>query len=160
MNNELTKGREPRQRNYTCGFLFNSDGSCILLIAKKRPQWQVGFYNGIGGKIEEGETSLECMRREFREETGLDIQEWQRFAFLHDMRNYQVDFYFTYYSGLLTDAQNMTDEELGIFEVDNLPNVIPNLTWLIPMALNIHRDNADTFEVVEYVAGTEVVKGE
>src|SRR5687767_2261708 len=60
----------------------------VLLVRKARPEWQAGLLNGIGGKIQHlpirpqdtelrWESSLEAMRREFTEETGLSVDlEW------------------------------------------------------------------------------------
>lgn len=65
-------------QEYACGFLFSEDRSRVLLIRKRRPAWQAGKLNGVGGKIEPGETPLQAMRREFREEAGVDIADWQQ----------------------------------------------------------------------------------
>lgn len=55
---------------YTLCFL-NRDDSILLLLRNKQPN--KGFWNGVGGKIEEGETPLESCLREVKEETGFDI---------------------------------------------------------------------------------------
>lgn len=60
---------------YVLGFMFNEDESKVLLVHKNRPTWQAGKLNGIGGKIEAGETPLQAMEREFMEETGF-ISKW------------------------------------------------------------------------------------
>ena len=49
--------------NYVLGFAFNKNFREVLLILKNKPQWQKGLYNGIGGKIEEGELPIEAMVR-------------------------------------------------------------------------------------------------
>ncbi len=36
-----------------------------------------GLWNGVGGKIEAGETPLECVIREVKEETDIDISSYQ-----------------------------------------------------------------------------------
>ena len=64
-------------QEYVCGFLFSPDRTRVLLIRKNRPAWQAGKLNGLGGKIEPGETPLEAMRREFREEAGAEVADWQ-----------------------------------------------------------------------------------
>ena len=57
---------------YVAGFAFNMDGDRVLLVLKKKPAWQNGRLNAIGGKIEANESPLQAMVREFREET--DVQ--------------------------------------------------------------------------------------
>ena len=64
-------------QHYVCGFLFSPDRSRVLLIRKRRPAWQAGRLNGVGGKVEAGEALYHAMRREFREEAGLDLPESQ-----------------------------------------------------------------------------------
>lgn len=44
----------------------------ILLSMKKRG-FGAGNWNGAGGKPEPGESSLECVKRELEEETGLSV---------------------------------------------------------------------------------------
>lgn len=61
---------------YSLGFLTDPAGTQVLLMEKRRPAWQAGRLNGIGGKVEAGEGPLDAMRRECLEETGLDVAEW------------------------------------------------------------------------------------
>jgi len=62
----------PVKHRYVVGFLFSEDQSRVLLVWKNRPAWQNGKLNGVGGKIEAGETPLQAMEREFKEETYFD----------------------------------------------------------------------------------------
>ena len=39
---------------YVLGFLFNPQHTSVVLVKKNRPDWQRGFYNGVGGHVEEG----------------------------------------------------------------------------------------------------------
>ncbi len=66
---------------YVVGFAFDDDEN-VALVRKKRPEWQKGYLNGVGGKIEEGESSRAAMVREFEEETGLGVpeHEWEQFV--------------------------------------------------------------------------------
>lgn len=56
---------------YVVGYMFDDGMQRVGLIHKNRPAWQKGLFNGIGGKIDTGETPLEAMVREFKEETGV-----------------------------------------------------------------------------------------
>ena len=40
------------KKYYVLGFLFSPDCKRVALIIKNRPDWQAGFLNGIGGKID------------------------------------------------------------------------------------------------------------
>ena len=54
------------------GFMFSVLKSSVVLIKKERPKWQEGKLNGVGGKVEKGESPFDAMKREFLEETGLE----------------------------------------------------------------------------------------
>lgn len=56
--------------NYTICFI--KQGSKLLLLNRESPAW-MGIWNGVGGKIEEGESARESIIREIFEETGLSI---------------------------------------------------------------------------------------
>lgn len=58
---------------YTVCFLFDRwDCSRVLMCLKDRTKY-AGKFNGIGGKIEPGETSVEGAAREIEEETGARV---------------------------------------------------------------------------------------
>ncbi len=50
-------------------------GRTLMLYRNKKPQdFHEGKWNGLGGKLELGETPEECVQREVQEESGLTIQ--------------------------------------------------------------------------------------
>jgi len=53
---------------------FLKKGDKILLLNRDKPQW-MGAWNGVGGKIEHGETPLVGALREIKEETGIALQD-------------------------------------------------------------------------------------
>lgn len=58
-------------RRYVLGFAFDGNDRCVLMDRKK-DDWQQGLINGLGGSIEDGETPVAAMIREFREECGAE----------------------------------------------------------------------------------------
>jgi 8-oxo-dGTP diphosphatase len=58
----------------TLGYVLCPDGEHVLLIHRNaRPDDPAyGKYNGLGGKLEAGENVADGMRREIREEAGID----------------------------------------------------------------------------------------
>ncbi len=58
----------------TLGYILSPDGLQTLLVHRNaRPSDQhLGKYNGLGGKMCADEDVLGCMRREIREESGLE----------------------------------------------------------------------------------------
>jgi 8-oxo-dGTP pyrophosphatase MutT (NUDIX family) len=86
---------------YVLGFAFTPSRKGVILIKKRRPNWQAGKLNGPGGKIEAGETPEQAMIREFKEETGIDTElgQWSDFC-AHvrpsgDERSYSLDLFST-----------------------------------------------------------------
>lgn len=57
---------------YVVIFLFTFDKKKVWLIKKEKPDWQKGCLNGIGGKVEEGESPLDAAYRELKEEAGVE----------------------------------------------------------------------------------------
>ncbi len=122
---------------YTVSFLFDTSRKHVLLIHKIKPSWQNGKINGIGGKIETGETPKEGIKREMFEETGLTIplKNWIEIGELK-AKDAMVNIFTTVFEGNKNEAQSMTQEKVAWFDVNKLPTtVIPNLTWQIPLCL-------------------------
>lgn len=55
----------------TLGYLCHDDKVLMLHRIKKKNDINQDKWIGIGGKLEDGETVLACMKRECKEETGL-----------------------------------------------------------------------------------------
>ena len=51
-------------KKYVTGFLFSQDSSHVVLIKKINPAWQRGLFNGVGGKVEVNESSIDAMVRD------------------------------------------------------------------------------------------------
>lgn len=137
------------KQDYVAGFLFGVRLRDVVLIEKQKPDWQKGLWNGVGGKIEEGESPHEAMCREFMEEAGLFIDSWKRFCVLSGEWGCVHFFYAT--SKDLLGVKTVTNEKVAAFSLDWMPMTVPNLAWLIPMAVNAAngRDSSSHFRVTE-----------
>ena len=125
------------QTRYVAGFMFSEDYRRVLLIRKKKPVWQHGLLNGVGGKIEKDEEPLAAMRRECREETTLVARAdlWHQTVVLFGEK---FCVYFFHSVGPIDAAQSVTDEKVEIVAVDAIgtQRTIPNLRWLVPLQLD------------------------
>jgi 8-oxo-dGTP diphosphatase len=122
---------------FVVGFALSTDKKHVVLIEKQK-SWCKGLLNGVGGSIEEGESPLDAVRREFLEETGLGIRNWEFFCQLHEP-NAVVEFFRAEVPFLLLrSVKQTTDEPIHIVDCDDLiqgeREIMPNLGWLIAMA--------------------------
>src|SRR4051812_15107197 len=58
----------------TLGYVLSPDGAHVLMIHRNRRVTDAHFgkYNGLGGKLDAGEDIVSGMRREIREEAGIE----------------------------------------------------------------------------------------
>ena len=61
----------------TLGYVLSPDGRRVLLVHRNRrpDDAHFGKYNGLGGKLEAGEDVVSGLRREVREESGLECDQ-------------------------------------------------------------------------------------
>jgi len=126
---------------YVCGFAIYPPRWVLLVRKKFGPSAVVGRLNGVGGKVEEGESPLQAMRREFREETlGIDVLEdrWRSGVIL-EASHWEVHFFST---NVEMDKgpppENDVGEEMNRYPLKNLSrlDVVPNLHWLLPLCID------------------------
>lgn len=122
-------------KHYVLGLVFNKDTSRILLIKKKRPTWMEGFWNGIGGKIEDNETPKSAMDREMLEEIG------QYYKNTHVM-TFTCPGGTVYVFKAICNTEDIIykqieDEILKTTPInDMLTPYMTNLKWIIPLSLS------------------------
>jgi ADP-ribose pyrophosphatase YjhB (NUDIX family) len=143
---------------YVCGFLFDGFGS-VALINKLRPAWMLNRLNGIGGHHETGESLEEAMQREFKEEAGVAITGWRKFAVVRSAQDNAKGYEVHWFCRTLDRTERVqlrstTDEKVSWvpLSVITLPKCMPNLPWLVNMARYIEQDYADVFVIDEVVA--------
>lgn len=124
---------------YVLGFLFRDNRTSVVLIRKDKPKWQAGLLNGVGGKIEPGETELQAMIREFQEETGVNTtgSGWRQFCEMSG------DCFVVYcFKALDSDAWEKVHtcerETVEKYHPDTLnqQDCVSNLLWLVEMAID------------------------
>lgn len=78
-----------------CGVLIENDS--ILLVQLKSPVTNKLIWTPPGGGLEFGETMNECLKREFVEETGIDIEVKTLFHVNELIKQpyHAIEFYFT-----------------------------------------------------------------
>jgi 8-oxo-dGTP diphosphatase len=61
----------------TLAYVVSQDARRVLLIHRNRRRGDahLGKYNGLGGKLDVGEDVVACIRREVREEAGLECDQ-------------------------------------------------------------------------------------
>lgn len=142
---------------YCLGFAFTGDDE-VALIQKKRPAWQAGKWNGIGGKLEQGEYGAQAMVREFLEETGVETvtADWDYMGTMK-FNGYEPEAWVHVYrskwiNGLSVDT--MEDEEVALIEVWRVLrqdiDVMYNLPWLVAMAQSQKYFEFEYREEVDY----------
>jgi 8-oxo-dGTP diphosphatase len=128
--------------SYVGGFLFNVDGTRLALVQKIKPDWQNGFLNAVGGKIEIGEDPMAAMIREFREETGVYYPDWKPVVRMHNDASHQEDyhhyevFFYVGHSHIVESCCTVEAETIHVVDIkpELYPRCLSNLAWLIPMA--------------------------
>lgn len=122
-------------KEYTVGFIFNKDLGKVLLVHKTHPPFLANKHNGIGGKIEEGESVIEGFLREVKEEAdlSLDVGCIRHIGFFVASLG-KIHIVAAQYNGIEADAKTMTDEQIIWHSLDGLPtSLMDNVSWFIPL---------------------------
>jgi 8-oxo-dGTP diphosphatase len=117
------------------GVLIRPDGHFLLT---SRPAGKVyeGYWEFPGGKLEPGETVSEALKRELREELGIEIvdaQPWRQETVDYPHALVQLNFCKVLdWTGELQmrEGQQYSWEQLPVVVVPVLPGTVPVLQWL------------------------------
>lgn len=159
-------------REWVVGFLIDIKFNDVVLINKTKPPWMAGMLNGVGGKVEPDEAPVDAMWREFEEETDLLVHGWEPFVRMTAVSTEDrsghitseqgvIHFYRAFVNDLHTlGIRSMTEEPVGFYYIPDVVNgaerTVPNLRWLLPLALHTH----DTYEVIDVVERSTTLRVE
>lgn len=106
------------------GVVIIRDGKTLL--AKRHGSHAEGYYGSLGGHVEFGESPIEAVKREAREELDIEIENVQ-FVSCTNMRKYgkhyiDVSFVAEIISGDPTIMEPHKIESIGWFHLDSLPS--------------------------------------
>ncbi|MCD9189346.1 MAG: NUDIX hydrolase [Pyrinomonadaceae bacterium] len=96
--------------------IFDKDNKVLLLDHVLRPKWSWAIP---GGFIERGEQPETAIRREIKEETGLELENVQMFRVRTINRHVEILFRATAKGEIRIKTNEIADA--GWFELDNLP---------------------------------------
>jgi NUDIX domain len=113
------------KHRFAIGFPIDMANMEVALIRKRRgPAFNVGKLNGCGGHQKIGESPVGCIRREAKEEFGLDLPlpgQWQQFHYEHRVsNNNQLWFYTADVRNLRSRVKTMTDESVEIVSIHSM----------------------------------------
>jgi 8-oxo-dGTP diphosphatase len=122
---------------YVLALLFTPDACRVVLVRKKRPAWQAGRVNALGGKVLPGESAAEAASREVREEAvaRVPVEAWRELVVWRDPV-YRMHVLSAFHAAA-DRARTAEDQEVFLADADDLPKeCIENLRWLVPLALD------------------------
>lgn len=74
-----------------CGVIFNDDGY-VFVCRRKQEKSLGGHWEFPGGKVEEGESLQECLKRELLEELDMEVDVKDHLkTVLHDYGTFQIE---------------------------------------------------------------------
>lgn len=141
--------------NYVLGFLIDNNKENVILIRKTKPTWQAGALNGVGGKIEDNEYPKDAMVREFFEETGASIINWENYCTM-SIRDFSIHCYYSFADQkILNQCFSKTfdenGEKVGQYKINDIINrkeiIIDNLPWLLSMIVSHDLGDSRHYEV-------------
>lgn len=126
---------------YTLGLVFTHTFRELLLITRGEHAFHTNKSNGLGGKIIIGESPVECIVREVKEESGIETKESQwKFMGVINGITWKVWVFSTSVEKKV-DFPTISEGTLRWHPSDALPeNRVTNLTWIIPFVLEKWKD--------------------
>ena len=128
---------------YVLGFVFIGNDKILLQLKNRGGEFLNGKLNGLGGKIEQGESALSAMDREYFEETGDDRHmDWHMFSTIFYKNGVELNVFTSnvndgFYDKIEWSSHDSNAEKLFIFELKDIDwNLcVSNLEHMIKLIL-------------------------
>lgn len=131
------------EKKYTLGFIRNAEK---ILLLNKEKGWWMGSWNGVGGKIEAGETPEQGMVREIYEETGLVIPNVHNLGTVTWQTNEEIGGMYIFLADLPSQQQLITPTRFnheGVLDWKSIPWILnpknkgipDNIPYFLPSML-------------------------
>ncbi len=116
--------------NYAVAFLYSKDS--VLLVRRCNASYGNCLYSLIGGKIEPGESGIQALLREVKEEVDIDLTA-KNLEFVHVLhrKGTESEFIALCFKADITgksfkNVEPQKHDDVQLFSLDNLPaNILP-----------------------------------
>ena len=136
-NPRLNEEKKDLKKN-ACAVIVDNDNKILLLKRSSDPKiWQPSKWALVGGAIEKGETPEQAVKREIKEETGLDISKFIKSFSIQKNPDSIEHIFACRYDGEPTDIKlNEENTNYGWYDVDEMKflDIVPHLIEYITMA--------------------------
>lgn len=124
------------------GIVYTPDEDAVILLKKNKPDKFKGLYIGPGGKIEPGETPYKAMVREFEEETGILLLDWE-LTTKYITSNKVIYVFRSECEGSIPDVGINSIEPVNWFNINNFSRKLltPYMSVLLELAKNRYKMN-------------------
>lgn len=120
-----------------------------ILLAMKKRGFAAGKYNGIGGKVELGETPEQAMIRETKEEINVTPTKYENMGYIEydeyykgQKENIAFHLYFVYeWEGTPTESEEMNPKWFSVNEIP-YDQMLPDDSYWLPFVLDGKKINA------------------
>ena len=99
----------PTYPHMNCCVVFNKTKDAVLFCKRMSDPYE-GCLNFVGGKVEQGESSIDAAYRELQEETGITPKQIQLYHFM-DITYYHQEFVLEMYTGILEEEVKLHEEK-------------------------------------------------
>lgn len=125
---------------YAASYLLLRQNGKVAFLLRSNTSWMNGYYSLPAGKVEKGESFVECMVREAQEEVGVTVQpaSLRHVMTLHHLDSEQgstwvaVFFEADQWDGTVTNAEPHKHGGLDWFDLNDMPdNIIPSVRFAL-----------------------------